>query len=254
MIAAPTAAKLITSAMICRCFDSRSSSNASRALTPFSLFTADDGVGLDALAPDDHDHEHGAECHQRGARQDQVDRTNSRRVRRQRRTGDAAERSASADEPEQPLGLARVVDDVGKRPELTDQQDTEDQPGDVERDRHPRRVGLKQEPEDDQHHRHPGLGDREPPPAGEPRHQPRIAGHEHADDQPGAEQHVRQVVGPEVRDELRSRERLDGVVRGHRQARVGEHEEGREALLFPDFDNRRQETLQHSREPKTCVS
>ena len=52
-------------------------------------------------------------------------------------------------------------------------------------------------------------------------------------------------------------DRVSGLIvlyAGHRQARVGEHEEGRKALLFPDFDNRRQETLQHSREPKTCVS
>ena len=33
---------------------------------------------------------------------------------------------AAADEPEQPLGLARIVDDVGERPELADEQDAED--------------------------------------------------------------------------------------------------------------------------------
>ena len=43
-----------------------------------------------------------------------------------------------------------------------------------------------------------GLRDRQRPAARQPRHQPRIAGHQDADDQPGAEQHVRQVVGAEI--------------------------------------------------------
>ena len=44
MIAAPTAAKLITSAMICRCFDCRRRRKASTALTPFSSLTAAPGA------------------------------------------------------------------------------------------------------------------------------------------------------------------------------------------------------------------
>jgi hypothetical protein len=43
MIAAPIAAKLMTSAMICRCFDCRKRSSASVALTPFSFFTLTSG-------------------------------------------------------------------------------------------------------------------------------------------------------------------------------------------------------------------
>ena len=49
------------------------------------------------------------------------------RVGRERRARDAAERRAAADEPEQALGLPRVVHDVGERPELADEQDAEDQ-------------------------------------------------------------------------------------------------------------------------------
>ena len=56
---------------------------------------------------------------------------------REGRTGDAAERRAAADEAEQPLRLPRVVDDVGERPELADQQDARGQSGDVERHRDP---------------------------------------------------------------------------------------------------------------------
>ena len=43
----------------------------------------------------------------------------------------AAEAGAAADEAEQPLGLARIVDVVGERPELADEQ-AEDQAEDVE--------------------------------------------------------------------------------------------------------------------------
>ena len=49
---------------------------------------------------------------------------------------------AAADEPEQPLGLARVVDVVGQRPELADEQDAEDQAEEVEGDRRPSRCRL----------------------------------------------------------------------------------------------------------------
>ena len=58
MIAAPTAAKLMTSAMICRCFDWRSSSNASVALTPFSLLDRErSGRRPRPLTSDDGRHE-----------------------------------------------------------------------------------------------------------------------------------------------------------------------------------------------------
>ena len=59
---------------------------------------------------------------------------------------------AAADEPEQPLGLPRIVDDVGERPELADEQDAEDQAPDVERRPTPsRRAVLEQDPEHEHH-------------------------------------------------------------------------------------------------------
>ena len=49
-----------------------------------------------------------------------------------RRPGDAAEAGAAADEAEDALGLARIVDLVGERPELADEEDPEDQAHQVE--------------------------------------------------------------------------------------------------------------------------
>ena len=74
----------------------------------------------------------------RRARQQQVDGADRRGGDRERAAGDAAERRAAADEAEQPLGLPRVVDEVGERPELADEEHAEDLPGEIERDRHPR--------------------------------------------------------------------------------------------------------------------
>ncbi len=62
----------------------------------------------------------------------------------------AAQAGAAADEAEQPLGLTRVVDVVGQRPELADQQDAEDQAEHVEGDRHPVRAALEKKPEQHQ--------------------------------------------------------------------------------------------------------
>ena len=61
-----------------------------------------------------------------------------------------AERGPAADEAEDALGLPRVVDGVGQRPELTDQENREDQAEQVERNRHPFLAGLEQDPEQDQ--------------------------------------------------------------------------------------------------------
>ena len=76
------------------------------------------------------------------------------------------------------------------------------QAGDVERHRHPARVNLEQEPEQQQEDRHPALNDRQRPPARQARHQPRVAGHQDADDEPGGEHHVGEVVRTELGDEL----------------------------------------------------
>ena len=55
----------------------------------------------------------------------------------QTRAGHAAEHHAAADEAEEPLRLPRIVDAVGQRPELADQQNAQDEPPDVERDGDP---------------------------------------------------------------------------------------------------------------------
>ena len=108
-------------------------------------------------------------------------------------------------EAEQPLGLARVVDVVGQRPELADQQDAEDQAEQVERRPRPTRSsGLAEEhPE-----RRPaattmpgcvtGIIQRR----GTSAMTRRVALHDEADDHAGAELDPRQVVGAQVRDEL----------------------------------------------------
>jgi hypothetical protein len=49
--------------------------------------------------------------------------------------------------------------------------------------------------------------------------------HQHADQDAGGQLHVRQVVGAERGDELRARDRLEDVVRRHREERVGEHQQ-----------------------------
>ncbi len=103
----------------------------------------------------------------RDARQQQDSAHEDHRVRadlldqqRQRGgSGHAAQTGAAADEPKEPLGLTRVVDVVGERPELADQKQTHDLPEEVERDRCPRLAGLKQEPEQGQKRHQAELGD-----------------------------------------------------------------------------------------------
>ena len=245
MMAAPIAAKLMTSAMICRCFEPRSRLNASPALTPFSSFAERDRIRLDPLAPDDRHDERGAQEHGGGADQQQVRRSDLRRVRRQRRAGDAAERRAAADEPEQPLRLPRVVDEVGDRPELADEQDAEDQPGQVERRPRPTSPGLEQEPEADQHARHAHLDDRQRPSAGAAaRSATRSPVIRTPMMKPAASRTYGRLSAPRSGDELRPRDRLDDVVGRHREERVGEHHERGEALLLPHFDEGAKDALQ----------
>ena len=61
---------------------------------------------------------------------------------------------------------------------------------------------------------------------------------------PAREQHVGKIVGPEIGDELRSRDRLEDVVGRHREERIREHHDGREALLPADFDQWREHALE----------
>ena len=48
-------------------------------------------------------------------------------VVKDQRSHDAPERGPAANEAKHPLGLSRVVHDVGHRPELTDQPDAQNQ-------------------------------------------------------------------------------------------------------------------------------
>ncbi len=152
-----------------------------------------------------------------------------------------AQTGAAADETEQALGLARVVDVVGQGPELADEQDAEHQPVEVEPDRNPLAADLGEEhPEDHEQHDHAGLRDRDRPPARHAGHELGIGLHQHADDHAGGELDPRQIVGAEAGDELRPRDRLDDVVGRHREERVEEQQQRRSALAGAQLGQRRQ--------------
>ena len=101
---------------------------------------------------------------------------------------------AAADEAEEPLGLPRIVDGVGQRPELADEQDGEDEAEQVERRRHPLLAGLKQPPEHHQDHDEARLRHRDDPARRQQRRGLDVALHDHADEQTGAELDVGKVV------------------------------------------------------------
>ena len=65
-----------------------------------------------------------------------------------RRAKRAAETGAATDETEETLGLPGVVDVVGQRPELADEQHPENLPEEIERDGDPDGAGAQQCPED----------------------------------------------------------------------------------------------------------
>ena len=73
-----------------------------------------------------------------------------------------------------------------------------------------------------------------------------VALHDHADGEGRHQRDVGDVVGAELRDELRSRDRLEDVVRRHRQERVGEHHDERDALLLADVDDRSEEAAEQA--------
>ena len=157
------------------------------------------------------------------------------------RAGGAAQAGAAADQPEQTLGLARVVDVVGQRPELADEQNAEDQPEQIEADRDPLGADLReQHPEEHQQHDHAGLGDRDRPAPRHRRDELRVGLHDQANHHAGPELHPRQVVGAQARDELRARDRLDDVVRRHRQERVEEEQQRSAAFARAQFGDRGQ--------------
>jgi hypothetical protein len=201
------------------------------------LFTGLARVGLACpLLAADHPHDD-AETHGQDGRTHQQHRVLPELLHQQRRQAGAhgaAEAGAAANQAEQALRLARVVDIVGDRPELADREQAEDKAENVESDRYPFALDLgEQNPEHEQQRHESGLGDRDRPAPRHQRHQPGISLHQHADQHAGAELHPRQVVGAQTVDELRSRDRLDDVVAGHRQERIREHEEGSRRLALP---------------------
>jgi len=154
---------------------------------------------------------------------------------------------SAPDEPEQPLGLARIVDVVGQGPELADEQDADDQPEQVESHRDPCLICLEQHPERDEQRHHPASGARDDP---APRHQarqPAVKLHHDPDEESRCEQHIGQVVGPQLRDELRPRHRLDDVVGRHCQKGVREHQERGDALIFLELDEQPNDALRTGR-------
>ena len=148
MIAAPMAAKVMTIAMICRWREPRSSASASPPPTPSSSPVLAASTGAGALVPA-HDADDDEQARRRGSPRSRAASSSvpsdSTSVRGDGRAGGAAQAGAAADEPEQPLGLPRVVDVVGQRPELADEQDAEDQAEEVEPDRDPLGSDLGEE-------------------------------------------------------------------------------------------------------------
>jgi hypothetical protein len=74
--------------------------------------------------------------------------TSVHQVFREAGTERAAQARAAADEAEDTLGLAGVVDVVGERPELADEQNAEDLTEQIQPRRCRFRAGLEQRPEE----------------------------------------------------------------------------------------------------------
>ena len=219
--------------MICRCRDDRSRRSASPPLTLSSspVFDASEvpadfsrrtiattiarhtsmtpaPISIIVREPTDSDQERGQPCAHR-----------------------AAEAGAAADEPEDALGLARIVDVVGERPELADQQDRQDLHDDVERDRDPVLADEREQaPEQEQHDDDADLRHRNHRAARHQGDRLGVALHDDADRDAQCKGHPRQLVGAEAVDELGLRDRLDDVVARHRQERVQEHQQPRRRL------------------------
>ncbi len=171
------------------------------------------------LSFENHPDEHRAEAQRaRAPEQHRIRADGVHDERRQCRAGHATQRDATAHEPEQSLGLPRIVDAVCERPELTDEQDADDGAPNVERDRDPALLRPEQRPERNHDAGHAGLNDRERPATRKHREQPRIAKHQDANQQPVGEDDVGNIDRAETVDQLRSRQWLDDVVGGHRQS------------------------------------
>ena len=91
----------------------------------------------------------------------------------------------------------------------------------------------EQEPERHQQCGDAALGDRETPAAGKPANDPAVACHHETDQCTCRQLHVRQVIGSEAFDELRSRGGFDDGVGGHGEERVGKEKEHGNGFLLP---------------------
>jgi hypothetical protein len=164
---------------------------------------------------------------------------------------------ASADETEDTFRLSRVVDLVRQRPELADEENSEEEPAEEkERRRDPDLSGLEQEPErhqkaDDRH-----LGAGEHPELGHSPYRPAVVIHDEAHREPGEEKHVGDVVGAEVVDELGGRRGLDVVIRGHHQEGVDEHQDAGDRFALSEGHEGRQhaseEGIDHATRRMLC--
>ena len=147
-----------------------------------------------------------------------------------RRGDSGANRSTQAgtatDQTKESLRLPGVVDVVGQSPELAEEQDAEDLSEEIQRHRDPHRAVAKERPEEHEQSDEDRLRDRNHILAWDSASRTRIEVHQHADEDGGGEQDVRKIVGADLIDELRLENRLQNVVRGHREKRVTEHEEG----------------------------
>ena len=183
------------------------------------------GTGGRIVRRNDLQHDHDAGRQHDGADEKQIHADVFDDQGRDARAERAAQAGAAADEAEQPLRLPRVVDVVGQRPELADEDDAEHLAEEVEGGADPVRTGLEQRPEDDEQDDDARLGERDDQPPRHASHAARVGVHHSANDDAAGELDVRQVVGAEAGDELRPRQRLEDVVGRHRQQRVDEHQQ-----------------------------
>jgi hypothetical protein len=198
------------------------------------------------------DVEHDAHAHreQRRAHEQQVRRAHHLRELQQAGAHDPAKARSAADEPEDAFGLPRVEDVVGERPELADEEDAEDQAEEVERRRHPPGPRLEPDPEEHQDGDQAGLGDRDGPAPRHLRDRRAVALHDEADRHPRHQRDVGQVVGAEIADELRPRDRLQDVPHRHGEERVREHQERDDDFLVAQFHDGPQQAFEHGVYPE----
>ena len=147
---------------------------------------ADRVAGADGPDDDDADDENGRRHEQEVVGSDLLDDGG-----RDLRTQGAAQARTGPDEPEEPLGLPGVIEIVGQRPELADEQDPQDQAGEVERHRGPHRAGPQEKREHDEQGDDAGLRDGNHKPAWESPDGAGVEVHQHADEDAGRQLHVR---------------------------------------------------------------